>query len=90
VVTLAGDRSIARCGVTLLANLGLPELIAETPQDYVDIVKQLADDPAHLAALRSSLRDRMLASPLMNGERFTRQLEAAYRQMWRTWCDSQR
>ena len=90
VVTLAGDRSVARCGVSLLANLGLPELIAETPQDYVDIVKQLADDPAHLAALRSSLRDRMLASPLMNGERFTRQLEAAYRQMWRTWCDSQR
>ena len=90
VVTLAGDRSISRGGVSLLANLGLPELIAETPQDYVDIVKQLANDPAHLAALRSSLRDRVLASPLMDGERFTRQLEAAYRQMWRTWCDSQR
>ncbi len=89
VVTLAGDRSISRGGVSLLANLGLPELIAETPQDYVDIVKQLANDPAHLAALRSSLRDRVLASPLMDGERFTRQLEAAYRQMWRTWCDSQ-
>ncbi len=89
VVALAGDRSIARGGVSLLANLGLPELIAETPQDYVDIVKQLADDPARLAALRGSLRDRVLAAPFMNGERFTRQLEAAYRQMWRTWCDSQ-
>ena len=89
VVTLAGDRSIARGGVSLLSNLGLTELIAATPQDYVDIVRQLADDPARLAALRSSLRDRVQASPLMDGERFTRNLEALYRQMWQTWCDTQ-
>ncbi len=89
VVTLAGDRSIARGGVSLLSNLGLTELIAATPQDYVDIVRQLADDPARLAALRSSLRDRVQSSPLMDGERFTRNLEALYRQMWQTWCDTQ-
>ena len=82
VVTLAGDRSIARGGVSLLSNLGLAELIAATPQDYVDIVRQLVNDPARLAALRSSLRDRIQSSPLMDGERFTRNLEALYRQMW--------
>ena len=90
VVTLAGDRSIARGGVSLLSNLGLTELIAATPQDYVNIVRQLADDPARLATLRSHLREWVQASPLMDQERFTRNLEALYQQMWHTWCDTQR
>jgi len=29
----------------------------------------------------------MRASPLMDEERFTRDLEHAYRQMWRKWCE---
>jgi len=89
LVTLAGDHSIARGGVSLLSNLGLTELIATTPQDYVDIVRRLAANPAQLAVLRSSLRERVLASPLMDGARFTRNLEDLYRQMWRGWCASQ-
>jgi protein O-GlcNAc transferase len=32
------------------------------------------------------MRDRMAASPLMDAERFTRNLEKAYRAMWVTWC----
>lgn len=86
LVTLAGDHSIARGGVSLLSNLGLTELIAATPQDYVAIVRRLAGDPARLAALRGSLRERMEASPLMDGARFAHNLETLYRQMWRTWC----
>ncbi|MEZ5583809.1 MAG: hypothetical protein R3F37_14620 [Candidatus Competibacteraceae bacterium] len=87
-VTLAGDRSIARGGVSLLSNLGLTELIAATPQEYIAIVQQLAGDPNRLAMLRADLRERVQTSPLMDGVRFTRNLEALYRQMWRTWCDT--
>jgi len=89
LVTLAGDRSIARGGVSLLSNLGLTELIAATPQNYVEIIQRLASDPARLAALRRSLRERVQTSPLMDGARFTRNLEALYRQMWRAWCGHQ-
>jgi len=28
----------------------------------------------------------MAASPLTDGKRYTRNLEAAYRTMWRRWC----
>ena len=86
LVTLAGDHSVARGGVSLLSNLGLTELIAATPQDYVEIVRRLTNDPARLAALRGSLREQVQASPLMDGARFTRNLETLYRRMWRAWC----
>ncbi len=49
LVTLAGDHSIARGGVSLLSNLGLTELIAATPQEYVDIVRRLAARPGPIS-----------------------------------------
>lgn len=89
LVTLAGNHSFARGGVSLLSNLGLTELIAATPQEYVAIVQHLASDPDRLAALRQGLRQRLEQSPLLDGARFTRSLEALYHQMWRVWCESQ-
>jgi predicted O-linked N-acetylglucosamine transferase (SPINDLY family) len=86
VVTLSGDRFVARAGTSLLSTLGLTGCIAETHAEYVAIAQRLAGDPARLAALRASLRDRMRRSPLMDGARFTRNLEALYRQAWRDWC----
>jgi predicted O-linked N-acetylglucosamine transferase (SPINDLY family) len=40
-----------------------------------------------LSSLRVTLRARLQASPLMDEERFTRDLENLYRQMWRTYCN---
>jgi predicted O-linked N-acetylglucosamine transferase (SPINDLY family) len=86
VVTLAGRTAVGRGGVSILANVGLPELIAQTPQQYVQIATDLAGDLPRLAELRRTLRARMQASPLMDAPRFARNIEAAYRQMWRNWC----
>jgi len=69
-----------------LSNLGLEELVAFSEDDYVGIATRLARDLPRLAALRSTLRVRMEASPLMDAERFARDIEAAYCEMWRRWC----
>ena len=87
VVTLAGRTAVGRGGVSVLRNVGLPELIAETPEQYVQIAAALAGDLPRLAELRRTLRERMRASPLMDAPRFARNVEAAYRQMWRKWCE---
>lgn len=86
VVTRAGDSHVSRVGVSLLHSVGLPELIGNSPEEYCSLAVALAADTARLVALRSSLRDRLLASPLADNSAFTRHLERAYRQIWQRWC----
>jgi predicted O-linked N-acetylglucosamine transferase (SPINDLY family) len=86
VVSLAGPRRISRAGLSQLSNLGLSELAAFSEEDYVRIATSLAGDLARLAGLRATLRQRMENSVLMNAPRFARQIETAYRAMWREWC----
>jgi predicted O-linked N-acetylglucosamine transferase (SPINDLY family) len=83
VVTLAGPMAVGRGGVSILSNLGMPELIARDPQHYIEIAADLASDLPRLAGLRATLRDRMQRSPLTNAPRFARHVEQAYREMWR-------
>jgi len=85
VITLAGNTSVSSAGVSQLTNLGMPELIARTETEFVNIAENLARDLPRLAQLRSTLRDRMQASILMDAPRFARQIEQAYRSMWRAW-----
>ena len=66
VVTLAGSHAAARSGVSLLSTAGLPELIADSPQRYVDIAVELARDMQRLTGLRATLRATMQRSPLMD------------------------
>jgi predicted O-linked N-acetylglucosamine transferase (SPINDLY family) len=82
VVVLAGNTHVSRVGVSQMSNLGLQELIAKNQDDYVNIAVELAGNIEKLSALRAGMRERMLASPLMNVERFTRNLEQGYEQMW--------
>jgi predicted O-linked N-acetylglucosamine transferase (SPINDLY family) len=89
VVTLMGPTPVARAGLSLLTNLGLSELVATTPEQFVSIAFALAGDVPRLCELRATLRDRLRASLLMDAPRFARMVEAAYREMWRRWCENQ-
>jgi predicted O-linked N-acetylglucosamine transferase (SPINDLY family) len=87
VVTLVGQTAVSRAGWCQLSNLGLAELAGHHPDQFVEAAVNLAGDLPRLAHMRSTLRKRMEQSPLMDGPRFARNIEAAYRQMWRRWCD---
>jgi protein O-GlcNAc transferase len=80
---------VSRVGVTILANVGLQELIAQSVAEYVAIARDLARDTERLRRIRAELRGRLQASPLIDAERLTRALEDAYRNMWQTWCTKQ-
>jgi predicted O-linked N-acetylglucosamine transferase (SPINDLY family) len=86
VVTLVGKTLVGRAGLSQLTNLGLSELSARTPEEFVKLAADWAGDLPRLAELRGTLRDRMAASPLMDAKLFARDIETAYRSMWQTWC----
>jgi protein O-GlcNAc transferase len=86
VITLRGNRHAGRMVASVLTQIGLPDLIAESRDQYVEKAVQLAQDLERLAKLRSELRELVKNSPLCDGKAFTRSLEAAYRGMWERYC----
>ncbi|WP_186058444.1 tetratricopeptide repeat protein [Burkholderia gladioli] len=86
VVTRITDTVVGRAGLSQAANLGLSEVVADSDARFVEIATGLARDLPRLAAMRAGLRARLAASPLMDGARFARHVEAAYRGAWQNWC----
>ena len=87
VLALSGDRHAGRVGASLLNAAGLADLVAESPDAYVAKGVGLAGDLDRLADWRTGLRAHIAAAPLSDVRRLTRSIEAAYRQMWRAWCE---
>jgi predicted O-linked N-acetylglucosamine transferase (SPINDLY family) len=71
-VTLVGDGVFERLSYSVLMNLGLGELCARTLDEFVAVAATLASDPARIAELRASLRQRMQESALGQTERWAR------------------
>jgi predicted O-linked N-acetylglucosamine transferase (SPINDLY family) len=86
VVSRAGAMGFARSGASILGNIGLSELVAQSDQQYVEIAAALASDRPRLRAMQRGLRERMRASPLMDSAAFMHDLERAYRDVWRQAC----
>ncbi|MFM9967453.1 MAG: tetratricopeptide repeat protein [Burkholderiales bacterium] len=86
VISLTGTRFLSRAGLSILNTIGMQDLAAATTDDYLRIATRLAGNLPQLANMRATLRTRMQASPLMDEARFTRGVEAAYREMFAKWA----
>ena len=89
LVSLVGDRSVSRSGYALLKAVGLEELAAADVDGYVALATNLARDQVRLTTLRAELPERFARSVLRDEAGFARDLEAAYREMWRQWSGAQ-
>ena len=90
VVSLAGWTHAARVGVSLLTNAGLPELIAQSEDAYVRIAADLAGDAERLRTLRTTLRPRLLASPVCDAGAFAARFYEAVERAWDGKCGRRR
>jgi predicted O-linked N-acetylglucosamine transferase (SPINDLY family) len=86
LLALKGDRLVAHMGESILHAVDMPEWIAADAGDYVARAVAFASDLSALADVRAGLRQRLLASPICDAPRFARNLEEAFRGMWRKWC----
>jgi predicted O-linked N-acetylglucosamine transferase (SPINDLY family) len=75
MVTLCGSRAVGRMCSSILLNIGHPELIARTPEQYVKIAAGLAADVSRLGELRAGLRGRLESSPVMNCTAIAKELQ---------------
>jgi predicted O-linked N-acetylglucosamine transferase (SPINDLY family) len=88
VLTLQGRTHVARTTAGILRAIGLDELIATTPRQFVDIGVALCADGPRMRRLREGMRARMQASPLMDPVSLTREIERALRSAWVEWCST--
>lgn len=86
VVSLVGDRHMARVGASLLTAVGRPQGLAATPDDYVRIAVDWAVTAERLDPVRNGLRDAMRASVLLDHAGQAERFGGALRTCWAAWC----
>jgi len=79
VLTCAGQSYASRVAASLLTTIDLPELITSNHQDFEAMAVKLAMQPQPLADLKQRLETNRLTTALFDTERFTRNLELAFR-----------
>jgi predicted O-linked N-acetylglucosamine transferase (SPINDLY family) len=81
VLTHSGRSFAARVCASLVRAAGLPELVCERAEDYVERAVALANDPKQLAGLRAKLKKNRSTCDLFNMDKLAASLEALYLNM---------
>lgn len=89
VLALRGDRYVAHMSESILQSVNMTDWVAENEEDYIAKAAAFAGDLPALTKTRAGLRQRLLDSPICDAPGFARNLEAAFRGMWRVWCERQ-
>jgi protein O-GlcNAc transferase len=85
VLTCQGQAFAGRVGASLLFAIGLPELVTQNLTEYEDLALKLARHPTWLAEIKTRLLRNRDTHPLFDTDRFRRNIEASYLEMWKTW-----
>jgi predicted O-linked N-acetylglucosamine transferase (SPINDLY family) len=88
IVALEGESELARATPAAMRGVGAPEFASPSVDAYVAFAVALAKDPVRLGALRASLRDRLRTCGALDYAGLARNVEAAFRGMWRAWGEA--
>jgi predicted O-linked N-acetylglucosamine transferase (SPINDLY family) len=86
LVTRVGQQFAARNSYTMMVNAGITEGIAWSDEEYVEWGIRLGRDATLREQISWKLWRSRQTAPLWNAKQFTRDLEAAYTQMWANYC----
>jgi predicted O-linked N-acetylglucosamine transferase (SPINDLY family) len=78
VLTCMGETFCGRMAASLLQAVGLSELITSNAAQYEELAVTLATQPQRLAAIKRTLADNLLATPLFDSQRHVAAVETAY------------
>ena len=83
LVALMGETFASRVSGSILTAAGLPDLIANSIDEYRALALRLAQDRGGLAEVKARVAQCRQTTPLFDTSGFTRHLEAALLAMWR-------
>jgi predicted O-linked N-acetylglucosamine transferase (SPINDLY family) len=75
ILTYSGKTFISRMAGSLLENVGLPDLITHSPQEYERKAIQLGRNPKMVATYKRYLAEHRLSSPLFDIPAFVKDFE---------------
>ena len=78
VLTRIGECFTGRMAASLLRAIELPELITTSAEQYESMAVELAQNPRHLAKIKSRLAQNRSTRHLFNQQLFARNLESAF------------
>lgn len=87
-LTLQGETIVSKTGASLLTVLGLPELIAKSPEEYITTAIKAVHEPEFrtwLGELRKTLPQATRSSPFY-GRRYAEAYRQAIRECWQKAC----
>lgn len=90
VLTRKGSNHASRVSASLLHRLGMDGWVAGDDDHFIRIAQAAAARPEAVAARRAGMRAAYLSSPLADGRGLARDMEVAYREMWRRKCAEDR
>jgi predicted O-linked N-acetylglucosamine transferase (SPINDLY family) len=85
-LTFPGRTFSSRLAAASMTAVGLSDFVAADRDGYVRLAVEKASDLDALAQVRAGLRTRVATSAVGDQQKYTRAVEAAYRDMWRRWC----
>jgi predicted O-linked N-acetylglucosamine transferase (SPINDLY family) len=88
VLTMKGFNFNSRCGESINSNLEMQEFIAANSEDYYLKAIELQKNPTKLENLRSSLREKVLGSPLFDVDSFSKSFCNTLKIVWKNHIDA--
>jgi predicted O-linked N-acetylglucosamine transferase (SPINDLY family) len=82
VLTLIGETFAGRVAASLLKAIGVPELIVNSGEDYVNSAVELATNTSEISEIRAKIERSRMTGPLFNTPLFTYHLESAFKTMY--------
>jgi predicted O-linked N-acetylglucosamine transferase (SPINDLY family) len=81
VLSLAGNSSVSRMGVSILSAAGLDDWYADSVADYIALAQRQSAALESLIILRAGLRTQVMYSPLCDEKRFAADFSGCIKQM---------
>lgn len=83
VIALAGDNIMGRYGAGIMTQVGLPNFVHDTVEDYIAHAVSICEDPSQLIGVRAQLRGKVKEKICAPTSRY---FERALRAVWKKWC----